>query len=102
MENYLNTLNITSSHFISEEELQHLSSILAKDMGIENFRITSDGVYLEYNIYLYDPARLEDALEKYGFEKKHQKKPGFIMKQIRKLADNNKETYGSGKLDCCK
>ncbi len=101
MEDYLNTFYHKSSHLITESDRRRLSALFAHDKGIDNFRISPDGVYLEYNTYIYSSDQLEDILLKNGFTEEKESKQGFLSKQIRHLAESNKLTFGNRKPDCC-
>ena len=101
MEDYLNTFCHKSSHLITESDRRRLSALFVHDKGIDNFRISPDAVYLEYNSYIYSPDQLEDILMKNGFTEKQEPKHGFLSKHIRHLAESNKETFGNRKPDCC-
>lgn len=43
----------------------------------------------------------EQNMERPDQEPPSQKKPGFIRRFIDKLAEDNKETFGTSRLDCC-
>ena len=101
MEDYMHTFYRNSSHQITESDTRRLSALFAHDKGIENFRISQDGIYLDYNTYIYSLKQIEEILDNNGFKETREKKPGFIMKQIRHLADSNKKTFGDRKPDCC-
>jgi len=101
MEDYLNTLYHKSSHEITESDRRRLSALFAHDKGIDSFQISPDGVYLEYNSYIYSSDQLEDILLKNGFTEAKEPKQGFLSRQIRHLADSNKQTFGNRKPDCC-
>lgn len=101
MENYINTLYRKSSQRITEGDSSRLSALFANDQGIENFRISTESIYLEYSTYIYSLKQIEDILDKNGFRETREKKPRFFMKQIRHLADSNKRTFGDRKPDCC-
>lgn len=101
MENYINTLYRKSSQRITEGDSSRLSALFANDQGIENFRISPDGVYLEYNSYIYSSNQLEDILHNYGFGEEKEKKEGFLKRQIQHLAENNKNSFGNRTPDCC-
>lgn len=101
MEDYIKTSYQKSSHPITESESRRLSSLFAHDTGIENFRVSPEGIYLEYNSYIYSSDQLEQILQNNGFTKEKEPRQGFIMKQIRHLADSNKKTYGDRTPDCC-
>lgn len=101
MEDYMHTFHRYSSHQITESDTRRLSALFAHDKGIENFRISPEGIYLEYNTYIYSLKQIEEILDKNGFKETREKIPGFFMKQIRHLADSNKKTFGDRKPDCC-
>ena len=101
MEDYLNTFYHKSSHLITESDRRRLSALFVRDKGIDNFRISPDGVYLEYNSYIYSPDKLEEILLKNGFTEEKELKQGFLTKHIKHLADSNKLTFGNRKPDCC-
>jgi len=101
MENYMLTFYRKSSHLITEGDTKRLSGLFAHDRGIENFRISPDGVYMEYNAHIYSSDRLEEMLLKNGFSEEKEKKGGFLMRQIQHLADSNKKSFGDRKPDCC-
>jgi hypothetical protein len=101
MENYIHTIYLKSSDMLREGAIESLSVLLYHDKGIENYRISSDGVYLEYNTYLYTQDQIEDILYRNGFKKRKDRRLGFIRRQIRNLAESNKKTYGNRKPDCC-
>ncbi len=101
MENYMHSLTLGSSRQIGEVETRRLSGLLSRDKGIENFRITPEGIYLEYNTYLYSQNQVEEILSKNGFSKKVERKPGFLKRQIRNIGASNKQTYGDRNPHCC-
>lgn len=101
MENYMHTIYLKSSELLNDEQIERLSALFEVDKGIENFQISANGVYLEYNTYLYSQIQLEEILLKNGFSKKKDRRLGFVRRQIKNLAKSNKKTYGSQKLDCC-
>ena len=101
MEDYINIIYREPSHQITESDTGRLSTFFSNDKGIENFRISPEGIYLEYNTYIYSLKQIEDFLDKNGFRETREKKPRFFMKQIRHLADSNKRTFGDRKPDCC-
>ena len=101
MEDYLNTFYHKSSHLITESDRRRLSALFVQDRGIDNFRISPDGVYLEYNSYIYSSDQLEDILLKNGFTEAKEPKQGFLSRQIRHLADSNTKNFGNRKPDCC-
>jgi hypothetical protein len=101
MENYMHTIYLKSSEILNDDEIESLSTLLKSNKGIENFRISFDGIYLEYNSYLYSQIQIEEILFKTGFRKKKDRRLGFVRRQIKNLAKSNKKTYGSQKLDCC-
>jgi hypothetical protein len=101
MEEYVNTFYHKSSHLITESDRRRLSALFVHDMGIDNFRISPDGVYLEYNSYIYSPDQLEKILLKNGFTEAKEPKHGFLSKHIRHLADSNNKTFGNRNPDCC-
>ena len=49
MEDYMHTICLKSSELLNDDEIERLSALLKYKKGLENFRISSDGVYLEYN-----------------------------------------------------
>jgi len=102
MEEYIHSLYLGSSDLLKDDKIESLSALLELDKGIENFKISTDGVYLEYNTYLYSQIQLEEILLKNGFRKKKDRQPGFVRRQIINLAESNKKTYGNQKPDCCK
>ncbi|MGW8314130.1 MAG: hypothetical protein ACWGNV_00910 [Bacteroidales bacterium] len=101
MENYIQSLYRASHRPITENDTGKLSALFAHDRGIENFRISPDGIYLEYNTYLYSAGQLEKMLDDQGFGETKARRPGFLSRQIRYLAESNKTTYGDHKPDCC-
>jgi hypothetical protein len=101
MEDYMHTIYLKSSEILNDDEIESLSALLKYNKGIENFRISSDGIYLEYNTYLYSQIQIEEILLKTGFRKKKDRRLGFFRRQITNLAKSNKKTYGNQKLDCC-
>lgn len=101
MKDYMHTSYLKSSELLNDDEIERLSALLEHNKEIENFRISSGGVYLEYNAYLYSQIQIEEILLKTGFRKKKDRRLGFVRRQIRKLAESNKKTYGNQKLDCC-
>jgi hypothetical protein len=101
MEEYIHTIHLKSSELLNDDQIERLSALFEVDKGIENFQISADGVYLEYNTYLYSQKQLEEILLKNGFSKKIDPQPGFVSRQISNLAESNKKTYGNHKPDCC-
>lgn len=101
MEDYIHTINLRSSELINDDQIERLSALFELDKGIENFQISTDGVYLEYNTYIYSQIQIEETLRRYGFRKKIDRSQGFLSRQIRNLAESNKKTYGNHKPDCC-
>lgn len=101
MEDYLHTIYLKSSDIIDDDDIEKFSALLQHEKGVESFRISSEGVYLEYNAYLYTQSQTEEILCKNGFRKKKDQRSGFVMKRIRNLAESNKKTYGNRTPDCC-
>jgi hypothetical protein len=101
MEDYMHTFYRKSSQRITEGDTRRLKVLFAHDQGIENFRISPDGVYLVYNSYIYSSDQLEEILLKNGFNEEKEKKRGFLMKHIRHLAESNKESFGDRTPHCC-
>jgi hypothetical protein len=101
MEDYMHTFSRKSSGSVNENDIRRLHALFEHDKGIENFRISPDGIYLEYNSYLYSLNQIEEILYKNGFKEHIEKKHGFFMTQIRNLAESNKKTFGDRKPDCC-
>jgi len=101
MEEYIHTIYLQSSGLLNDDETERLSALFRMDRGIENFRISAEGVYLEYNTYLYSQIQIEELLLKNGFRAKKERRSGFAWRQIRNLAESNKKTYGNKKTDCC-
>jgi len=101
MEDYIHTIYLKSTVLLKEDEIERISVLLEADSGIENFRISTDGVYLEYNTYLYSQNQIEELISGLGFNKKKKWKPGFVRRQIMNLAESNKKTYGNRRLNCC-
>lgn len=97
----MHTFNRKSSGSINESDVRRLRALFEHDKGIENFRISPDSIYLEYNTYLYSSNQIDKILHTYGFRERMEKKHGFFMTQIRNLAESNKKTYGNRKPDCC-
>jgi len=102
MEDYIHTIYIKSSDILRKDVIESLSALLKRDKGIDNFRISPDGVYLEYNTYVYSQNQLEQILNRNGFKIRKDQRLGFIRRQIRNLATSNKKTYGNRKPDCCR
>lgn len=101
MENYVNTYYRESSRLITDNELGRLSALFGHDRGIENFRITPEGIYLEFNIYIYSPEKLTKLLNTNGFSARMEKKEGFFAKRIRSLAESNEKAFGGRTPNCC-
>lgn len=97
----MHTFNRKSSGSINKSDIRRLRVLFEHDKGIENFRISPDGIYLEYNTYVYSLSQIEEILNKNGFRESIEKKHGFFMTQIQNLAESNKKTYGDRKPDCC-
>ena len=93
MEDYMHTFYRNSSHQITERDTRGLSELFAHDWGIENFRISPEGIYLEFNTYIYSLKQIEEILDNNGFGETREKKPGYFMKQVRHLAESNKKTF---------
>ena len=101
MEDYIHTFYRNSSRQITDSDTRRLSALFALDRGIENFRISPEGIYLEFNTYIYSSKQIGEILDDNGFNETKEKKPGFLMKQIRNLAESNQRTFGDRKPDCC-
>ncbi len=101
MEDYIHTMNYRFSRLIKESDIKKLEALFENDKGIENFNIEPDGIFLEFNSYIYSQDQLEKILIDNGFSKHEEKKYGFLMKQINNLAASNRKTYGDSKPSCC-
>jgi len=101
MEDYMHTFYRKSSQRITEGDTRRLNALFAHHQGIENLRISPEGVYLVYNSYIYTSDQLEEILLKNGFSEKQEKKEGFLVKQIQHLAESNNKSFGDRKPKCC-
>lgn len=101
MEDYIQTTYYKFPRLIKENDKKKLFVLFEHDKGIENFNITPDGIFLEFNSYIYTLDQLEEILNNNGFPKQKEKKSGFMIKQINNLAESNKRTFGDQKLSCC-
>ena len=93
MEDYIHTFYRNSSHQLTESDTRRISAVFAHDRGIENFRISTEGIYLEFNTYIYSLKQIEEIPDTNDFRETREKKPGFFMKRIRHLAESNKKTF---------
>ena len=101
MEDYIQTAYYKFSGQITESEIKRLYVLFEQDKGIENFNITPDGIFLEFNSYVYSLDQLEEILYSNGFPKQEEIKARLLMKQINHLAESNKKIYRDGKPSCC-
>jgi len=102
MEEYINTHYLKSTKTLNTEAIERFTNLLQKNEGIEDFRITPQGIYLEYNTYISSIRMINEFLTNNGFQELKDQKPGLIKRQILSIAKSNLKQYGNHKPDCCK
>jgi hypothetical protein len=101
MENYITRDFYKSIDTITLTSIEKLSSNLNQEQGIEGFRVSNDGIYIEYNSYIYTRTGILNFLSNLGFRLKKNRKTSIIKRQIEAIARSNYKQYGNRKLDCC-
>ncbi|MCF6243336.1 MAG: hypothetical protein L3J74_18615 [Bacteroidales bacterium] len=102
MEDYIkiNIIELTDS--LNEDDYEIFKKLFNTMKGIQNFSIAGKTLRIEYNSYLISLKDIKELLFLNSYEIRKTKKSNFLQKFILNLAKSNKETLGSGGLECCK
>lgn len=101
MEDYIKAEFLKSEYPLSAVDFKKFNVLLDEEKNIEAFRVTTEGIYMEYNNYCYSKQQIEEFLTNNGFIIMTDQNLGYIKRQIQTLANSNLKYYGTGKPDCC-
>ncbi len=102
MEDYIKITNIELAKSLNNKDYQNFNRILHLKNGIIKFSISDKIFRVEFNSYLIELNEIKKALSNAGYMIKETKKAGRLQKFIQNLAKTNQESFGTGKLECCK
>ncbi len=102
MEEFIKYLKFRASFENSVNALQSGKSALLKQPGILEVSVVDQTMVVGFNAYAISEDELTTFMNDMGLEPKPDKvKKGLIANWLENLAKNNRESFGTKKLDCC-
>lgn len=101
MEDYIKIQVLESADKLTSGDQQIFREKLAKQKGIINLSIDKYTLRIEYNTYLIDIHEIKLILTTMNYDFKEPKKATRFQRFLQNLTKSNKNSFGSGKLECC-
>lgn len=102
MEDYIKIQVFESAAILTSTDLRIFREKLGKQKGIINLSVDKYILRIEYNTYLIDIHKIKQLLATMNYDFKEPKKANRFQMFLQNLARSNKDSLGSGKLECCK
>ncbi|MCF6332608.1 MAG: hypothetical protein L3J11_04920 [Draconibacterium sp.] len=100
MENYLKYKRFEIRESITDEKINELLLKFNSTQGIDKISCVRQSIYVIYNPYEISEKEIVNGLSTFGLSVKMDKKKS-IKNRLKKMAEENKEDFGSKRLGCC-
>ena len=102
MEEFIQTHQMRTKEKLSEDLKKACQALIDSQNGIQTISFSENRITVEYNPYQITKKNLEKLISDLGIEISNKpEKQSFLKRWLKDLAKSNKESLGSGRLDCC-
>ncbi|WP_163706902.1 LDCC motif putative metal-binding protein [Mangrovibacterium lignilyticum] len=101
MEDFIQTHQIRTKKPLSEDLKKACQALIDSTNGIQTISFSENLITVEYNPYQITEGNLEQLISELGIKITSPEKTGFLKRWLKYIAKENKESLGSGRLDCC-
>lgn len=102
MEDYIQNHQMRIERPLSDDLKKACQALVDSQDGIESVSFSANLIIVGFNPYQITAATVEKLISDLGINVENKaEKTGFMKRWIRNMADSNRESLGSGRLDCC-
>ena len=101
MEEFIQTHVIRMANTLSEDLKKACQALIDSRNGIQTISFSENRITVDYNPYQITKKNLEKLLSDLGIKLTSPEKTGFLKRWLKNIAKENKESLGTGRLDCC-
>jgi len=101
MEEFIQTHQLRTPKPLSEDLKKACQALIDSRNGIHTISFSENLITVEYNPYQITEENVEKLISDLGVKITAPEKKGFLKRWLKNMAKSNKESLGSGRLDCC-
>lgn len=102
MEEFIQTHQMRTKEKLSDDLKKACQALIDSPNGIQTISFSENLITVGYNPYQITEENVEKLISDLGIKISNKpEKQGFLRRWLKDMAKSNKESLGSGRLDCC-